>query len=437
MRIHIIATGGAIMHSLAIALHLQGHEVSGSDDVIFDPARSRLQQHGLLPSQEGWNPNRITPDLDLVIIGMHARQDNPELQAAMDLRISVQSFPEYIAEAAKYKTRLVVAGSHGKTTTTSMVAHIFQAIGQDFDVLVGASIEGLSNPVILSDAPVMVIEGDEYLTSALDRRPKVLHYKPQASVITGIAWDHANVFPTEEIYQQQFVDFLQSLDAGSTVFYYSKDAALQQLIDAHGADLNCIPYSEDALPVADNQLQVFGDHNRANLQAARLLATYYGCDDMQVLSALKTFKGAQGRLTKLDTKEIAYRDFAHAPSKVKATTEAVKQQYKDKRLVAVLELHTFSSLNMDFIPQYADTLEAADHVIIYIDPETVKRKKLPELDYETVKSIFAHPNIVIETDLESLESAITKAHQAADVSLFMSSGHFAGLNIQAIVESWS
>lgn len=467
MRIHLIAIGGAVMHNLALALKQNGNNVSGSDDEIYEPALSRLKAARLLPDTEGWSTDRITPDLDVVILGMHARKDNPELLKAQELGLNIQSFPEFIYNHAKDKKRVVVAGSHGKTTTTSMIMHVLRHSGRDFDYLVGALLEGFDTMVQLSDAPIMVIEGDEYLSSAIDPVPKILHYKPQVAVITGVAWDHMNVFPTYENYVEQFEKFIGTLersaktnsespiiDDTSTItdnettntagvlFYYEKDKDLKKIAQLEG--LNSVAYvafdSEikrgKTILKADNgrqvSLEIFGEHNLANLKAAYLSCKELGITDDEFFAAIPSFKGAAKRLQTLaQTKtSVVYQDFAHAPSKVKATIHAVQGQFPKRRLIACLELHTFSSLSKAFLPQYRSTMNLADEAIVFFNEHTLEMKKLPPLKMGEVKACFGHPNLRVFTTQERLKEHLLEQDFKNQNLLFMSSGTFMGLDLK-------
>lgn len=447
MRIHLIATGGALMHNLALALQQQGHTVTGSDDEIYEPARSRLQRAGLLPPSEGWDVACITPELDLVIVGMHARRDNPELERAQALDIPIYSYPAYLYEQSVHKTRVVVAGSHGKTTTTSLIMHILRHNGIQFDYAVGAMVEGFDTMVRLSDAPIMVIEGDEYLSSPLDSRPKFLHYRPHIAVLTGIAWDHINVFPTFAQYRQAFADFIESMPAQSSLIYCKRDAEVVQLV-AHCDTQHLqtqLGYAEPTFYINDNQtfiqfntapsaaipLQVFGKHNLQNIQAARHVCRELGLTDTQIGKALASFAGAAKRLEKwLDTPElVVYRDFAHAPSKVQATVQAIRDQYPTHHIIAGLELHTFSSLNQHFIHLYAHTLDAADEALVYCNPHTFAHKKLPVIAPEIIAKSFAHRHLSIFSDINNLLPQLPKRVHCVrpTILLLMSSGNWANI----------
>lgn len=437
MNIHLIAIGGAVMHNLALALHSNGHRVSGSDDEIYEPAKGRLQKAGLLPTKEGWDASRIQPDLDVVILGMHARVDNPELIKAQELGLKIQSFPEFFAEHCRNKKRVVIAGSHGKTSTTAMVMHVLKHQGVDFDYLVGAQLKGFDTMVRLSDAPLAVIEGDEYLSSPLDRRSKFLWYHPDIAVITGIAWDHINVFPTEDEYLQTFLEFVSGMAEESLLFVYRKEAQLPKLERA----ANCKWYTYDTMEherIGEQlsirvkketfPLHIFGAHNLQNLQAAKLVCAALGVSDLNFARSASSFEGAGKRLEKIyETEELViYRDFAHAPSKVKATTLAVRDQYPDRLFLAAFELHTFSSLKEEFIDAYKDSLNPADKAWVYCDPHVFEMKRMPVLSSKRIQQAFGEEVEVLGNKSE-LQSAIQEAMGPPAVVLLMSSGNFGGM----------
>lgn len=430
-KIHIIAIGGAAMHNIALDLKAQGHIITGSDDEIYEPSLSRLENKGIAPAKMGWFPDKINTDLDFVILGMHARDDNPELLQAQKLGIKVYSYPEFIYLQAKEKLRVVIAGSHGKTTTTAMVMHVLKKIDRSFDYLVGAQLEGFDRMVQLTDAPLIIIEGDEYLSSPTDRRPKILHYKPQITAITGIAWDHINVFPTFGIYIDQFRQYCDTIASDGTLIYYDDDVNLKK-IATNAAVKNKIPYL--ALPINENRevvwntqnhpIQTIGNHNLQNMNAARLVCNQLGIGDDVFFISIADFKGASKRLQKIS--DIAgrqvYLDFAHAPSKVQATTKSFKDWFADKPLIAVLELHTFSSLNAEFIQQYKNTLNSAEQAIIYYNQHTLQMKNMPPLDAGFVKSSFNHPDLQVFTD-EQLLHHYLKTKKESNL-LLMTSGNF-------------
>lgn len=456
MKIHFIAIGGALMHNLALALNQKGYIITGSDDEIYDPSKTRLEKAGLLPAQMGWDIKNIQVDLDAVIVGMHARPNNPELLKAQELGLTIYSYPEYIYLQSQQKKRVVVGGSHGKTTTTSMIMHILKYHQIDFDYAVGAQIEGFELMVRLSDAPLIVIEGDEYLSSPIDALPKFLHYYPHVAVLTGIAWDHINVFPTFRKYKKQFKKFVKTILQNGTLIYYKKDKLLQKI--AEHAPAQVIAYDTPAHHIDNHQtyldvdynyrlankgaigipLQIFGKHNLQNFQAARMVCRELGLSDGQIFEAIQVFFGAAKRLETLSKKEtqVVFKDFAHAPSKVKATINAVKQQYRNRRLIAALELHTFSSLNIDFLDEYLGSMGAADMAYVYYNPHTIRMKKLKDIEPAKVEDAFFHPNLTVFTDVESLETQLKKdvAAQKANL-LLMSSGNWGGIDILELINS--
>jgi UDP-N-acetylmuramate: L-alanyl-gamma-D-glutamyl-meso-diaminopimelate ligase len=443
MRVYFIAIGGSAMHNLAIALHKKGFEVTGSDDVLFEPSVSRLGKHGLLPAENGWYPEKITADIDAIILGMHARIDNPELLKAQEMGIKVYSYPEYIYEQSKTKQRVVIGGSHGKTTITSMILHVLQAAGKDFDYLVGAQLEGFETMVKLTkDAPVIIIEGDEYLASPIDRRPKFHLYKADIGVISGIAWDHINVFPTFKNYTDQFKIFIETIQPGGKLIYSETDEVLKDVVAEDTSAIAKVPYDLPTYTIEDGTttiiangkkypLQVFGEHNLLNMEAARLV-----CESLDVPSAdfyehIITFKGAARRLElvgKNDNTHI-FKDFAHSPSKLKATIHAVKSQFPDRKLIACIELHTFSSLNKDFLAEYADTMDEADTAIVFIDKKTFEQKKMEPYPAETVKAAFAKEDLTFFDDPQVLLSRLETIKMFNTNLLMMSSGNFGGIDI--------
>ncbi|WP_129713756.1 UDP-N-acetylmuramate--L-alanine ligase [Pedobacter sp. SYP-B3415] len=445
MRIHLIAIGGSAMHNLAIALKQKGFQVSGSDDAIYDPAKSRLEKHGILPAELGWDESRIDAGLDAVILGMHAREDNPELARAKALGLKIYSYPEYIYEQSKDKLRVVIGGSHGKTTITSMILHVLKASGKQFDYLVGAQLEGFETMVSLTDAPVIVIEGDEYLSSPIDRRPKFHLYKANIGVISGIAWDHINVFPTFEIYKKQFDLFIETICAGGTLIYSKDDAELEQLVTSNQKQIEKIPYSVPAhviehgrtyLTPGHTALQIFGMHNLLNMSAAREVCLKLGIGEEAFYRAISTFKGASKRLELLASSDRmnVYKDFAHSPSKLKATIAAVKSQYPERKLIACVELHTFSSLNKDFLAEYAGTMDLADEAIVFISDKTFEQKRLQPFHYKEVQISFNNLNLHFFKDVETLEKHLRSLDYGLTNLLLMSSGNFAGMDLGKLAD---
>lgn len=445
MKVHFIAIGGSAMHNLAIALQLKGYEVTGSDDEIFDPAKSRLKKYGLLPSSTGWDPEKINLSLDAIILGMHARADNPELQKARELNLKIYSYPEFLYEQSKAKSRIVVGGSHGKTTITSMIIHVLQQNQLDCDYMVGAQLEGFEVMVKLSEqAKIMVIEGDEYLTSPIDRRPKFHLYKPDIGIISGIAWDHVNVFPTFENYVEQFKIFAGMISLDGAYIYYQGDEILNKM----SSEINHphkYPYSVHRYhiksgktyletPYGDIQLQIFGKHNLANLNAAKLACNAVGISDEQFYHAIASFKGASKRLELVAENENCgvYKDFAHSPSKLKATIEAVKEQFPDRKLVACMELHTFSSLSEEFLKEYKNAMNLADIGIVYYNPEAVEHKKLSPITSEMIFKSFNREDLEIFSNSKLLIDRLLTIENSDTQFLLMSSGNFNGIDIEQL-----
>lgn len=444
MKVHFIAIGGSAMHNLAIALHQKGYLVTGSDDEIFDPAKSRLQKYGLLPREYGWDAGKITPDLDAVVLGMHARKDNPELLRAQQLGLKIYSYPEYLYEQSKDKTRIVIGGSHGKTTTTAMILHVLQHCGIEADYMVGAQLDGFEVMVRLSEtAKVMVIEGDEYLTSPIDPRPKFHLYRPHVAIVTGIEWDHVNVFPTFDIYKDQFSQFINLIEPQGTLVYCADDPEVCDVAQRNSRpDLTKIPYDVPSYRVEEGvtrllsdggeevPLMIFGRHNLLNLTAARHACRAIGVSERQFYDAIQSFRGASKRLELVkQTSDCAvYKDFAHAPSKLRATVAAMREQYPQRRLVACMELHTFSSLTAEFLRQYAGTMDKADVPLVYYSQHALQLKKLPNLDPEQVRAAFANPNLRVFTDSSLMVEELRKMDWHNANLLMMSSGNFDGID---------
>jgi UDP-N-acetylmuramate: L-alanyl-gamma-D-glutamyl-meso-diaminopimelate ligase len=446
MKVHFIAIGGAVMHNLAISLHKKGYIVTGSDDEIFEPSRSRLAYSGLLPVKDGWDISRITSELDVIILGMHAKPDNPELIKAKELGIRIMSFPEYIYDQTKNKKRIVVAGSHGKTTTTAMIMHVLKHSGRKFDYMVGSSIEGYETMVSLTDdSSIAVLEGDEYLTSPIDRRPKFHLYHPDIAIINGIAWDHMNVFPTYDNYFEQFKIFADTISPEGTLIYFGGDSEAKKIADLSRKDIKKIPYKTHGyflnkkgfFAATHNrvvELKIFGEHNMVNLSAAKEACMEIGVNEDEFYTAIATFEGTSRRLQKIDENEngIVYLDFAHAPSKVKASVEAVAERYPERTIIACLELHTFSSLNSDFLPQYQGTLNKASLAFVFFNPHAIQLKKLPPLTNELVKETFGNSTITVFSNSKELFSRIKELKTNKPVFLLMSSGDFDGLDFKLL-----
>jgi len=448
MNIHLIAIGGSAMHNLALALAQNGHRVSGSDDEIFEPSRSRLVQAGLLPEEAGWFPEKLYPELDVVILGMHAKEDNPELLRARQLQLKVLSYPEFIYEHSKHKHRIVICGSHGKTTITSMIMHALSAAGRKFDYLVGAQVEGFDTMVRLSDdAPTIVVEGDEYLASAIRRTPKFLLYKPHMIVISGIAWDHINVFPTEKLYNDQFIQLIRSMDKAGMIIYNEDDALVRAMVKKYSdPELHYLyPYSlpvhklkgevyEVKIGAEKGMVPVFGKHNFSNLAAAAQVVKLLAMENRQFLNHIASFRGAAFRLEKIyeDDKTIVIKDFAHSPSKVRASVAAVAEMYDKKQIIACLELHTFSSLNKEFLRQYKKTLKLLRKKIVFVNAHTLKMKNMVPITREEIIQAFDDKDIQFVTSKEELLKALVLLKGIRNVFLMMSSGNFGNLDLKQL-----
>jgi UDP-N-acetylmuramate: L-alanyl-gamma-D-glutamyl-meso-diaminopimelate ligase len=443
---HFIAIGGAVMHNLALSLVSKGYHVTGSDDEIYEPSRTRLKNAGILPAQKGWFPEKIKPDLDGIILGMHARIDNPELLKAKELNIPVFSFPEFIYNQSKDKKRVVISGSHGKTTITSMILHVLKFHQKDFDYLVGAQIEGFDLMVRISNAPVIIIEGDEYLTSPIDRTPKFFHYHHHILLMSGISWDHFNVFPTFENYREQFEKLLGMTPSGGTFIYCERDPEVKKLaVNCKLPNVRLIPYQAHShsidkgisylitqngkLPIA-----VFGEHNLQNLQGALEVCLNLGLSKENFYTAIQHFKGAAKRQEILARSEnsLFFRDFAHAPSKLKATVHAVKNQFPERKLIAVQELHTYSSLNKDFVDNYAHTFDEADIAVIYLNPKAVSLKKLDLMDEQTLRKGFQRNDLRLFTEIDQLKSFLESLDYHQTNLLMMSSGNYDDMDMSQI-----
>ncbi|GAA4449199.1 Mur ligase family protein [Nibrella saemangeumensis] len=447
--IHFISIGGSAMHNLAIALHQQGYHITGSDDEIYEPSRTRLQQYGLMPEQDGWFPEKIHSELNTVILGMHARRDNPELVRAQELGLPVYSYPEFIFEESQQKQRVVIAGSHGKTTITAMILHVLKYFNRNFDYLVGAQIEGFDTMVRLTeDAPLIVIEGDEYASSPIDPRPKFMHYQPHIALISGIAWDHVNIYPTYEEYVDQFELLAEAMPKAGTLIFDETDDMLDVIGLKERPDVQSVPYVAHPHRILHGQtvlisktgkdipVLVFGEHNMKNISGAMEVCDRLGVTSEMFYEAIQSFKGAARRLEKVaeNNGRVLYRDFAHAPSKVEATTQAVKEQYPDRKLLAAVELHTFSSLNKNFLSQYKNRLDAADVAAVYFNEHTLQQKRLEPISADDVKAAFDRPDLKVFTDTAALEDFLLTQRQAANVFLLMSSGTYGGLDIQKVAK---
>ena len=449
MRIHLIAIGGSAMHNFALALDHLGHKVTGSDDQIFEPSRSRLDDAGLLPDNEGWNPDSITKEIDVVILGMHALKDNPELARAKEIGLSIQSYPEFLYKATENKQRVVIGGSHGKTTITSMILHVLNALNRNADYMVGAQLAGFDRMLKIEESnELAIIEGDEYLSSPIDSRSKFLHYKPHLAIITGIAWDHINVFPTEESYLDTFRKFIVTMEQDSKMVYCREDPQLVDLIEEaqiERPDIHFTPYNtptsipgkgSSEITYSDEtcvNTTLVGAHNFQNLEGARTVCKSLGIDGEEFDLAIQGFTGAARRLeVAVDRPEnnfTVYRDFAHAPSKLKATQAGVVGSYPEREVTAVFELHTFSSLNKNFLPQYKGSMDAVNHAVVFYDPDVVKHKRLPAISIQEVINYFERDDLEVITSVDKLDNRLKKIPNENHCVLMMSSGRFSGVEI--------
>lgn len=446
MRTHFIAIGGSAMHNLALALHDKGYQVTGSDDAIFEPSLSRLKNKGLLPAEMGWFPEKITSDIDAVILGMHAKPDNPELLRAQEIGLKIYSYPEFLYEQSKNKTRVVIGGSHGKTTITSMILHVMRYHNVDVDYMVGAQLEGFDTMVkITESADFMVLEGDEYLSSPTDRRPKFHLYQPNIALISGIAWDHINVFPTYDNYVEQFRIFVSKITNGGILIYNNDDPEVARVAQSATNPIRKIPYETPEYKVENGvtllethegpmPVEIFGRHNLNNLAGAKWVCQCMGIDEADFYEAIASFKGAAKRLEKIaeSNNKVAFKDFAHSPSKVAATTKAVKEQYPTRKLIACLELHTYSSLNPEFLKEYQGALDAADTAVVFYSPDAVKIKKLDEISSEQIASAFRRDDLVIFTDPAGFKNYLFQLDLENSALLLMSSGNYGGLNFDDV-----
>ena len=446
MNIHFIAIGGSAMHNLAIALHNKGYQVTGSDDTIHDPSKSRLEKKGLLPKEFGWFPEKITQQLDVIILGMHAKKDNLELLKAQEMGLKIYSYPEFLYEQSKDKTRVVIGGSHGKTTITSMILHVLDYNDIEVDYMVGAQLEGFETMVHLTkENEFMVLEGDEYLSSPIDRRPKFHLYKPNIALLSGIAWDHINVFPTFEGYVNQFRIFTDSLTDGGIMVYNEEDAILKEVVESSTHSIKKYEYSTPVYQIDDGvtyidtpdglmPLEIFGDHNLQNLAGAKWVCQHMGIDEEDFYEAIASFKGASKRLEKIaeSSETVIYKDFAHSPSKVKATTEAVKKQYAQRDVIACLELHTYSSLNAEFLAEYKGALDKADKAVVFYSPHAVKIKQLDSVSEQQISNAFQRDDLIIFTNPTEFKEFLFSQKLDQSAVVLMSSGNYGGLDFEEI-----
>ena len=446
MNIHFISIGGSAMHNLALALHEKGDHITGSDDAIFEPSKSRLAAKGLLPESLGWFPEKVNPEVDAIILGMHAKADNPELIKAQELGITIYSYPEFLYEHAKNKTRVVIGGSHGKTTITSMILHVLKYHEVEVDFMVGAQLDGFDRMVHLTDEnEIIVLEGDEYLSSPIDLRPKFHLYKANIALLSGIAWDHINVFPTFENYVDQFRIFVDTMVKGGMMVYNVEDEVVKEVVEQTSNQIKTYPYKtpeytiENGATVLDTAegeipLEIFGKHNLQNLEGARSICFHLGISEEEFYEAIADFKGASKRLEKIAENEqtVVFKDFAHSPSKVEATTNAVKEQYGNRKLLACLELHTYSSLNEDFLKEYVGTLDKADEAVVFYSPHAVKIKRLKEVSEQQIAKAFKRDDLIIYTDPKAFKDFLFSRNLKDTALLLMSSGNYGGLDFDEV-----
>lgn len=448
-KVHFIAVGGSVMHNLAITLKQLGYEVSGSDDKIYDPSRSRLEKHNLLPKDLGWFPELIDKEIDFIVLGMHAKKDNPELLKALDLDCKIYSYPELIFEFSKSKTRITIGGSHGKTTVSSMILHVLDFYDIKVDYLLGAQIEGFENMVhITDDNEFILIEGDEYLSSPIDNSPKFHKYNSNIAVITGIAWDHINVFPSFENYISQFEKFIETITDGGVLVFNELDELVLDIVNKSEKTIRKIGYGKPNFEIVDGvtyvktsegdvPLKVFGDHNLSNLSAAKQICALMGVFDDEFFAAIASFKGASKRLETIyrDNNKIIIKDFAHSPSKLKATIVAVKNQFSNKNIIAVYELHTYSSFNQKFIKEYLNSMSSADKKIVYYDDEVLKKRSEFKINEKIIKDSFGSDDLIVISKKSMLEQSISKINLYNTVLLMMSSGNFSSIDMLSVVKN--
>lgn len=448
MTIHFIAIGGAAMHNLAIALHKKGDQITGSDDTIHEPSKSRLDRYHLLPKEFGWFPEKISKNLDAIILGMHAQKDNPELLKAQELGLPIYSYPEFLYEQSKNKTRVVIGGSHGKTTITSMILHVLNYHNKEVDYMVGAQLEGFETMVHLTEKnDFIILEGDEYLSSPIDLRPKFHLYKPNIALISGIAWDHINVFPTKEVYNEQFSIFITKIVSGGMLVYNEEDSILNEIVTNTEANIKKYPYQIPNHEIKNGTtlletnfgnipLEIFGHHNLQNLEGAKWICQLIGIQEEDFYEAITSFKGASKRLEKIAEKNetIIFKDFAHSPSKVKATTKSVATQYKDRTILACLELHTYSSLNAEFLKEYKDTLKIATKAVVFYSPSVVEIKKLEKISVQQIKEAFNQEDLIVYTDAKAFSDFLLQENLKNTTVLLMSSGNYGGLDFNKLTE---
>ena len=446
MNIHFIAIGGSAMHNLAIALHQKGEQVSGSDDTIHDPSKSRLEKYGLLPKEFGWYPEKISSELEVIILGMHAKKDNPELLKAQELGLKIYSYPEFLFEQSKDKTRVVIGGSHGKTTITSMILHVLNYHEKEVDYMVGAQLDGFETMVHLTNEnDFIVLEGDEYLSSPIDMRPKFHLYKPNIALLSGIAWDHINVFPTFENYKEQFKIFTDSMVNGGSMVYNVEDEHVKDIVESSENHIKRYTYEtpkhfiEDGITYLETKegdlpLEIFGKYNLQNLAGAKWICQHMGIDEDDFYEAIASFAGASKRLEKIveANSTVIFKDFAHSPSKVAATTKALKEQYSERTVLACLELHTYSSLNAEFLVEYRGALDFADKAVVFYSPHAVKIKQLEEVSAQQIADAFDRDDLIIYTNPQEFKDFLFGENLQKTAVVLMSSGNYGGLDFEEV-----
>ncbi len=448
MNLHFIAIGGSAMHNLALALYKKGYTITGSDDAIFEPSKSRLEAKGLLPNEFGWFEEKITSNIDAVILGMHAKPDNPELLKAQKIGLKIYSYPEFLYEQSKDKTRVVIGGSHGKTTITSMILHVLNYHEIEVDYMVGAQLDGFETMVHLtSENEFIVLEGDEYLSSPIDMRPKFHLYKPNIALLSGIAWDHINVFPTFENYVEQFSIFVNSITNGGIMVYNEEDTEVKKVVDEAESPIKKYPYTTPAYKIdngttiietsfGEMPLEFFGKHNLQNMAGAKWICQHMGVGEDEFYEAISSFKGASKRLEKIaeNNNSVVFKDFAHSPSKVEATTNAVKNQYKSRQVLACLELHTYSSLNTEFLKEYKGALNSADKAVVFYSPKALEIKRLEKISEEQIKNAFERDDLIVYTNPKEFKIFLFTQNFENTALLLMSSGNYGGLDFNKFEE---
>lgn len=447
--IHFICVGDSAMYDLALNLQEQGYLITGSDNEIYELSSSTLEQRGLLPAAMGWFPEKITANLTAVIVGMRVRKDNPELLKAQELGLSIFSHPEYVYELSRQKQRVVITGSHGKTTITSIILHVLNYHKREFDYLVGAQPDGFATMTKLTpNAPIIIIEGDEYASSPIDPQPDFLHYKPHIALISGIAWDHVNIYPTWEEYVDQFEHLAEAMPKAGVLIFDESDDMLDVIGQKERPDITKVPYESHPHTIVDGQtflitkekapvpVRIFGEHNMKNIAGAMTVLDVIGITDEQFYQAIPSFKGAEYRLEKVVQRNnrILFRDFAYAPSKVRATTEAVRNQFPDKRVMAIVELHTFSSLNKKFLSQYKGTLDSANIAGVYIDADVLISQQQSHIRPTDFTNAFGRTDLRVLTSPTEMNEFIKNSHDRTDIFLLMSSSNFDNLDLSKLLD---